>query len=289
MNLSTAKNFDRYSIGYDPVKIRFGKLTSSRDILGLFKVIFDRDFQEDLIEWFANCPTGSNIWYGAFESDVPVGLYGLLPIRIKVGGQVCNGALCNNVGVIPKYYGRGLFQALGEYALGDAQLPLAICQPNIQAARGHKVVGWESCGILELLNANLEEKKIDYVKYSDFQYVPRSHQPYFHIVKDQDFFMWRYRRPYMEYYQSFFDGGHYAVWKYYQGRKQILEISDFRLVLLLGGPVDILQFKDSSASDELKKGGFKPVLANEFLIYGKMALDRNMDTFNFEPGDNDVL
>lgn len=289
MSTSTVRKYSEYPLMYDPKKIHFGQLTSDKDILGLFKVIFGRDFKEDIIEWYAACPTGSNIWYGAFEGDEPIGMYGLLPINIKVGGLIYHGALCNNVGVIPKFLGRGLFQSLGQYALGDANFPISVCLPNMQAARGHKIIGWELCGILELLSTNLEEKKVEYVEYDDFKFLPRQDKPYFHVVKDQDFLKWRYSRPYMQYFQSFFDGGHYAIWKNYEGRKQVLEISDFHLVQKLGGKVDILQFKDSPASDTLKESGFSPISSNEFLIHGNIDIGRNTSVFKFEPGDNDVF
>ena len=289
MNMSMVKKYNNFPIGYDPKRVHFGKLTLNRDILGLFKVIFARDFDSDLIEWYAACPTGSNIWYGAFEGSEPVGMYGLLPIKIKVGNQVYNGALCNNVGVMPKYFGRGLFQSLSRYALEDAGFPVSVCQPNVQASRGHKVVGWECCGILELLSSDLEEREIDFVEYDQFQFIPRENEPYFCIVKDSDFFKWRYSRPYMQYFQSFFDDGRYAIWKYYGNRKQVCEITDFQFVHQLGGKIDILQFKDSTTSKNLKDVGFHPTLTSEFLVTGHVEIKQNVNEFNFEPGDNDVF
>lgn len=289
MNISTVKKYNDYPIGYDSQKIHFGKLTSSQDILDLFKVIFDRDFDEDLIKWYAACPAGPNIWYGAFEGSKPVGMYGLLPIQIKVGNQVYNGALCNNVGVIPRFFGRGLFQSLGQYALSDANFPLSVCLPNIQASRGHKVVGWESYGVLELLSSDLEEKKIDFVEYEQFKFIPQKNEPYFHIVKNSEFFKWRYSRPYMRYFQSFFSDSHYIVWKYHEDHKQILKTSDFHLVHQLGGKIDILQFKGSVASEGLRSVGFNPILTNEFLMIGNVEIEQNVNLFNFEPGDNDVF
>ncbi len=112
---------------------------------------------------------------------------------------------------------------------------------------------------------------------------------FFCIVKDYDFMKWRYSKPDENYFQSFFDDKNYVIWKYYEGRKQVLETSNFNLVDKLGGKVDILQFKDSPASRQLKEKGFKAVLSNEFLIYGNTDIGQNTNLFHFEPGDNDVF
>ncbi|MFC1540567.1 hypothetical protein ACFL4J_00850 [Candidatus Margulisiibacteriota bacterium] len=59
----------KYPKLYDAKRIKFGRLTSNGDILELFKVIFKREFKDDLLEWFAACPTGPNQWYGAFDGE----------------------------------------------------------------------------------------------------------------------------------------------------------------------------------------------------------------------------
>lgn len=279
----------KYPILYDTNKIRFGKISSNNDILALFKIIFNREFKEDLLNWFAACPSGSNIWYGAFDGNNPIGMYGLLPIRVKVGAHVYNGALCNNVGVVPEFQGKGLFQTLGEYALGDGKFPIVIGVPNKKAVKGHKRIGWQSYGMLELLSGSVSNKKVEWVTYENFRYIPKRKEPYFYVVKNQDFIKWRYSKPGNEYYQSFFSDNNYIIWKIYEGKKQVLETSDFNLVFELSGIVDIWQFEGSSASRQLKDQGFKPILSNDFILYTDLLIEREIDKFNFELGDNDVF
>ncbi len=100
---------------------------------------------------------------------------------------------------------------------------------------------------------------------------------------------WRYSKPGEEYFQSFFENNNYAIWKNYQGKKQVLEISDYNLIYKLNGTVDIWQFKDSRASAQLKNNGFVPILSNEFIVYTDLNVERDVNLFNFEPGDNDVF
>ncbi len=289
MRISLRKKSVHYPIHYNKKKVHFGRLTSGKDILSLFKCIFDRELGNDLLQWFAAAPLGPNIWYGAFENNQPVGLYGLLPIIVKVGRNTYKGALCNNVGVIPRFYGSGLFQDLGRVALKDSQCPVVVTVPNPQAVRAHKVIGWQSYGVYELLSAEIGERRVDYDCYPQFKYIPFYKTNYFCIVKDENFMKWRYSKPNEKYFQSFFGDNSYVIWKEYQGKKQVMEISDFTLIYKLNGRVDIWQFKDSLVSVQLKNSGFDPVLAREFLLYTDLKVDGDISDFNFEPADNDVF
>ncbi len=289
MNIVKREKLPHFPILYNREKISFGRLTSSSDILMLFKTVFNRDFKQDLIDWFNACPTGSNRWYAAFENGEPLGMYGLLPIKIRIGRNIYSGALCNNVGVIPRFYGTGLFQSLGQFCLKDSNFPIVVCVSNLQAARGHKLIGWERYGVLELLSVEVGKREVDFVSYPQFRYLARKTGSYFHIDKDADFLKWRYSKPNEEYFQSFFENNSYAIWKNYQGRKQILEISDFNCIFKLSGTVDIWQFQDTQASLQLKNNNCICILANEFLIYTGLSMDRDANLYNFEPGDNDVF
>jgi hypothetical protein len=279
----------KYPILFDVSKINFGKISSNADILTLFKIIFNREFKEDFLNWLASCPTGSNRWYGAFNGDKPIGMYGLLPVEIRIGKHLYNGALCNNVGVVSEFQGRGLFQALGEYALKDGGFPIVVGIPNKKAVKGHKRIGWQSYGSLELLSGEVADKKVEYITYEAFSYILRKEKSYFCIVKNQDFIKWRYSKPGVEYYESFFADNNYIIWKFYKGKKQVLETSNFNLVFELGRVVDIWQFEGSFASQQLKSQGFKPILSNEFILYTNLSIEKDMNKFNFELGDNDVF
>jgi hypothetical protein len=280
-----------YPILYDINKITFGKITKNTEILELFKIIFNRTFQEDILDWFASCPTGSNLWYGAFEDDQPVGMYGLLPIKINIKNTIYCGALCNNVGIVPKFQGKGLFQSLGEYALNDSELPIVVGVPNLKAVKGHKRIGWKSFGLLELLSDNLDFKNIESVDYKDFQYIPYLENKSFFVVKNFDFIKWRYSKPGTIYKQTFLKNNRYAIWKEYEGKKQILQTNDFETAFELGGQIDIWQFLGSDESEALKTRGFKPILSNEFIIYKnqEISLESIVNSIQFELGDNDVF
>lgn len=277
---------NKYPILYDAAVLKFRRVTSNSDILTLLKIFFNQDFKKDYLNWLSACPTGANKWYGAFEKDQPVALYGLLPIKVRIGGVLYPAVLCNNVGVVLKYQGRGLFQSLGEYALKDADSPIGICVPNAQAVRGHRRIGWQSYGVLELLSRSIEEKDLKYVGYDEFICFPRK-EVYFYIEKDLDFIKWRYSKPGMKYYQSFFGKDDYIIWKYYNAKQQIMELTNYKLAVELGGTVDLWQFRGTNFSEDLKSKGFVPVLSNEFLLYTSLQIANDLNVFNFELGDND--
>jgi hypothetical protein len=279
-----------YQVLYDTKRIKFGRLESSQDILSLFKQIFNRDFDNNLLDWFSSCPTGSNKWYGAFDLDIPVGIYGLLPIKIRIGGIIYDGALCNNVGIAKSFQGKGLFQSLGEYALKDNNSTVVVGIPNSKAVKGHKRIGWKSYGNIELLQGIANEISPLYSTGTNFQHLPRQEEKYFSVVKGIDFIKWRYSRPDYSYIQSIFENRRYIIWKVYEQRKQVLETNDFRLALDLGGIVDIWQFSGSSESYYLKERGFTSVMSNEFILYTSLAIPVDSpDKFHFELGDNDVF
>jgi hypothetical protein len=279
-----------YPVLYDTQRIKFDKLRSNEDILYLFKQIFNRDFDDNLLNWLSSCPTGSNKWYAAFDIDIPIGIYGLLPINIRLGNNIYNAALCNNVGVVQNFQGKGLFQSLGEYALKDSNFPIVVGIPNSKAVKGHKRIGWKTYGNIELLQGVTSDISPEYITNSDFQYFPKEENKYFSVVKALDFIKWRYSRPYYSYFQSVFENQKYVIWKVYEGRKQILETNDFRLAIKLGGTVDIWQFNGSSESSYLKERGFVPLMSNEFILYTNLPISPNSpNQFCFELGDNDVF
>jgi len=280
-----------YPILYNRNEVTFGKLNSSQEILSLFDKIFGRKFKIDILEWFASCPTGGNVWYGAFYRDVPVAMYGLLPMKLNVNNQVYDGALCNNVGVTPEFQGKGLFQSLGEYALKDSNFPIVVGIPNSKAVKGHKRIGWKSYGVLELLSGEVSERRIKFVELDDFIFCPSNDDYQFSIVKNLDWLKWRYSKPTIDYKQSLFVNHQYVIWKNYQQKKQVLETNNFKLAIELGGTVDLWVFKDSSQSNYLKNHGFSSILENEFILYQNenFELSFDADRCQFQLGDNDVF
>lgn len=279
----------KYPVLYDQSRIQFGRLQSTADILNMFKLIFSRDFKPDLIDWFEACPTGANKWYAAFRDGEPIAMYGLLPLKVQLAGQVVAAALCNNVGVIAEYQGTGLFQTLGEYALNNMDCPLVIGVPNAKAVKGHKRIGWKSYGVLELLSGSQSGSEPESVTLDDFRSFAPKQEPYFKVKKDFDFLKWRYSKPNTVYYQSVFGNEEYVIWKHYENKKQVLELSSYELLSRFSGIVDVWSFKDSTASNALKARGFKPLLANEFILFTDLSIENDPDKIIFELGDNDVF
>lgn len=298
----------KYPIFYNKNDIAFGKLDSNADILYLFDRIFNRQFTENLLNWYAQAPKGGNIWYGAFYQEKPIGMYGLLPMPFRINNQRYNGALCNNVGVVPEFQsgfrrinttdspnGKSLFQVLGEYALADSNFPIVVAASNLKATEGHKSIGWQSYGSLELLHGSIEQKTNQEIsqklKPDHFEFFPPSKKFQFYVEKDKNWMKWRYNKPEVEYKQSIFPDERHIIWKYYNEKKQVLETNDINLVFNLGNQVDIWQFQGSSNSNFLKSQGFIPILEHEFLIYRnqEISLDFSLNAFNFELGDNDVF
>lgn len=284
-----------YPILYDVASITFRRSLSNQEILYLFKEIFRRTFQEDILEWYAACPHGSNIWYGAFHNDTPVGMYALLPMQFRLNNLIYRGALCNNVGVVPEFQGKGLFQSLGEYALRDSNFPIVVGIPNAKAVKGHKRIGWKSYGVLELLHGEVEAVAENQVisKFCRENFIfPETEQAYqFLVNRDLSWLKWRYSKPGYKYIQSVFQGNRYIVWKEYEKKKQILECSDYTMALELQGEIDIWQFLGSSGSKYLKQRTFLPILQNEFILYLNSEVELNLDpnSVKFELGDNDVF
>lgn len=279
----------KHPILYDENKVKFGQVKSEADILILMKEIFHRTFEKKWIEWLNNSPNGANKWYGAFEDDDPIALYGLLPIKVKVGSEHYNGALCNNVGVVPRFQGKGLFQAIGEYALNDRKPPLVIGVPNTKAVKGHKRIGWRSYGLLELLSGEVGQKEVSKVGYEHFRYLPPKKESYFRMIRDQAYIKWRYAKPGIEYYQSFYSDDNYIIWKTYEGKKQVLETNNYNHIFELGGVIDIWQFANSESANKLKEKGFKSILSNDFILFTDLDFDNDINKYCFELGDNDVF
>ncbi len=189
------------------------KEINEKNFLCLYRNIFGRVFSKDTFVWYDRLTNG-NIWAIAIEkeSNKYVGLYGLLPLNFYLRGGECGGYLCHNVGVERKYYGRGLFQYIGEYILGKVlrNNEIAIGFPNKLAIRGHKVIGWKDMGNMLFyektkLSNNLELEDKNVYEVDEF---PQSLNKFllklrdgvdFSLKKDVLFLNWRISKPDHEY------------------------------------------------------------------------------------------
>lgn len=291
LTLIHPKPMRNYPILYDTQKIKFGKLSSASDAIDLFRAIFERSIDQSIVDWFAECPTGANQWYAAFDGHTPVGMYGILPVKVAIGNVIYTAGLANNIGIVPQLRGKGLFQSLSEYAFKTSNYPFILGTPNHKSVKGCLRVGCKSYGILELLSGRGATNSKPPISNQDFQSVPTLKPTYLYIAKDDTFTRWRYAKPGFTYYQSCFGDDRYVIWKTYQGKYQILETNDLNSVFEFGGVVDIWQFKGSTNSDYLKSRGFTPLLTNEFIFYFNQPIEIETDVnrYCFELGDNDVF
>lgn len=277
-----------YPILYDQNKVRFACLEDASSILALMKEIYGREFPVELIEWYARCPTGPNQWYAAFDENRPIALYALLPIEVMVESTVVPSYLCNNTGVIQEYQGKGLFQALGEYALNERKRDLVLGVPNSKAAKGHRRIGWKKKGMLHLLSgrmsgAGVSARPVQEVDFSGF-----THTESFYVIKDNRYFQWRYSRPPYAYNATVIDN-HYVIWKKYGDKIQVLDTNNPRILANFDGVVDVWAFEGTNVWQELKRNDFETILENEFIVFSELAICENLDMTYVCLGDNDVF
>ena len=271
--------------------ITYGQVVDRQLVVDTLNEIFgDGKFDLDFVKWLDGCPTGTNRWFAAFSADRIVGLYGLLPLVVHIGGKHHTAALCNNVGVVPDFRGKHIFTTLGKYALDNMWAEVAIGVPNEAAVPGHMKVGWKSVGKLVMMRGELPEKKSPwYYLIDDFCYMRSGVTAHFHIVRGKAFAMWRYRKPGQEYRQTLLGPGRYVIWKKYDGRRQMMETDAATFGPALGGAVDMWCFEGSKAHKRLIRRGFDPVLEREFILHTDVKVKRNINKFWFEACDWDIL
>jgi GNAT superfamily N-acetyltransferase len=279
--------------------VSFGIIDSAEDARDVLNEIFgEGKFGLDFVEWMGDCPTGPNRWYAAFDGSRPVGTYGLLPMVVDVDGTHYKGALCNNVGTVPSHRGRGIFTDLGRYALGDMKADVAFGVPNEAAVPGHRKVGWARCGKLELLSGESTDGVEEYrrMPFREFKFVPffkhipTEGKPRVMAVRGWPFWQWRYSKPGQEYFQSLFPEQRYAIWKEFEGRRQILETNDWQLAACMGGWVDIWQLEGSRISRHLKGLDFESRFDRDLIVYApKVDVPMDVDRIRFELCENDVM
>jgi len=143
-----------YPILFDVNKINIRiihrlKETDENKFLDLFEMMFKHKVSSNLIEWYERL-YGKNIWAIIEEKDTKrfIGIYGLLPLEFILKGKEIRGYLCHNVGIIPDYWGKGLFQYVGEHVLTKVVRgqEIVLGFPNLAAFKGHKRIGWIDIG-----------------------------------------------------------------------------------------------------------------------------------------------
>ncbi|MBC2581441.1 GNAT family N-acetyltransferase [Clostridium sp. DJ247] len=209
---------------------------------------FDRKLDSQFSSWIFN---SRNNMYAIFEEDKIVAGYCLLNNKVVYNGNIVDGALCNNVFVRPSYQGLNLFVKLGRYALQKAAeqgIKIAIGMPNKNAVPGHRRVGWTflnqvyfleksivPCSSETILTDNIKVLNRDnYHMYEDqleMFSMNISSQRTFSVLKDKNYFKWRYvERPSVNYkIFTFIENDTvlgYVVYKFYEvsNRLHIVDI-----------------------------------------------------------------
>ncbi len=184
-------------------------------------------------EWFNfTCPTGPNRNYVAIDRATGrlAGGYGLLPIRIKVNGQVIGGSWCTNVMTHPEYQGRGLFTQMGRHCLSGEESfgsRLSLTVPNQNAYPGHMRVGWKVVSDLTFIakfsfrNSPCRSKEVSAFDARVDELIGHvAKHTNFMVSKDHCFLNWRYgQRPDKKYRLFIFEDANsvagYMILKYF--------------------------------------------------------------------------
>lgn len=279
--------------------VDFGLIDKPEDVRDVLNEAFgEGKFDLDFVEWLASSPFGPNRWYGAFDGGRPVATYALLPMIVDVDGSQHFAGLCNNVSTVPNHRGRGIFTALGRYALAHMKADVYLGVPNEQAVPGHRKVGWERLGKLELLSGEarsqwreVKQNPVEHFKYYPFnRRLPPEGPPRLMVSRGEAFMRWRYSKPGQTYVQSMFPDFRHVVWKEFEGRKQVMETNDWECILGLGGVVDVWQFEGSRVSGHLKGLGFESRFDRDFIAWSKVVeIPREVDRYRFELCENDVF
>lgn len=166
-------------------------------------------------EWFTYMsPQGNCLWFvGEDKKGKIIATYGFLPMQIKICDYFYNSVLAVNTGIIPLYWGKGIYQRFSNFAFkvlfNEFNKKLIVAVPNNIAYTSHLRLGWYDIG--KLLFINLSEKEIVKnsnsknckVKVVDVKNIPKIINPFLKEVfqkynlfvnKNADFIKWRYSR-----------------------------------------------------------------------------------------------
>lgn len=288
---------------------------------------FSRSFEMRDYEWIFD---PRNLVYGAFEQDTLCAGYCILQSQAVFQGNLVKSGLCNNVFVTPEYQGCHLFTKLGRYvlsAVGEMGIQILVGLPNESSLPGHRRVGWTTFPpnfylekkILEDESVTqLEDERITLMTSLNFPLWKEaftefafkiSHGRSFSIIKEADYFSWRYlRRPSGDYkifiYQEHGTVKGYVVYKYYQPFKRIhiLDVEAenetvfFELLKAAGTikePVSLINVLSSTIyADYFSRAGYckseeySNLIAYDPLSNAPVSLG---DTCNLVIGDNEVF
>lgn len=305
------------------------KLITQKEEKKLFidawKGAFAREYDSQIYSWMFN---DRNNMYAIFDEDKIAAGYCLLENKAVYNNNIVKGALCNNVFVHPDYRGQSLFVKLGRYALkeaGNSGTEIVIGIPNKNAVPGHKRVGWTFLNEINFLEKNIEKASSN-VSSDNIRIVNRenyhvyedqleefsmniSKNRTFSVIKDKEYFRWRYvERPKVDYRIRFYLEENkvlgYIVYKVYKALNK-LHIVDveaeneevFNALVKLADSLDeslelVNVWKSSIYKDYFLKLGFKLSTESNNLIAIMPNVDEEVilgEKINIVLGDNEVV
>jgi len=286
--------------------LSFGTIESPDVVVRALNGIYGGDkFNRSFVDWLNAAPRGWNRWYALFDGGDPVAVYGLLPLAVRYRSKVRRGALCNNVGVAPKYRGRGLFVDIGRRALEAEGADIVLGVPNDAAVPGHRTVGWQTVGRLELLRGYMGvhpgRGDAEHRRFEDFDFGMADVESNLCVVRNEEWRWWRYSKPGEDYRQSVFSDG-CCVWKERVlepngefpkmaiATQQVLEASNDSvpfMVLSSTKLIDMLAMRGTRRHEYLKLLGFKPVFGRDLIVYPSKGSD--LGSVRFDLCDYDVF
>lgn len=181
-------------------------LSDGRQFVDAWRKAFARDLGEKIFDWLFGPGSNNHLYVAVCEEDNRIaGGYCLLKQEAIIDGETCTSYLCNNVFTVPEYRFYNIFVRLGRFALAENECKKTVAYgfPNHLALPGHKRVGWSVCESVsfferipstvatnnDFLLQDISEK--DLVNIEDL-WRGNDVQSTFCIVKNKDYFKWRY-------------------------------------------------------------------------------------------------
>lgn len=310
--------------------MEFRRLTKEWEKLAFiigWELAFERSFEKRDYEWIFD---SRNLVYGAFDQEVLSAGYCILQSHAFFHGKLVKSGLCNNVFVTPEYQGFHLFTKLGRYVLskaGEQGVQILIGFPNENSLPGHRRVGWtafpknyylETKRIKDVVSGKIVDERISPLTSFNLRFWEKAFSDFalsiadgrsFSIVKEVEYFSWRYfKRPSGNYSIFFFqEKGRvrgYVVFKYYEPSRRIhiLDVEAenetiFLELLKAAGtikePVTLMNVLSSTIYAEyFRRAGFSEsteysnLIAYTPMTKGPVSLG---ETSNLVIGDNEVF
>lgn len=141
-------------------KVRNGEEKDQKGILSLRKTVF-AEMEKDKLDprfwkWeFSDCPEGKGLIYLVEDGNKIIGHFADLPRRFSIYGKIVHGTLSVDLMVSPDFRRRGIFEAMGRYAVERTKKEgfyftsaFPIRKETIQ---GFKKIGWKEIVKLPVL------------------------------------------------------------------------------------------------------------------------------------------